>query len=172
MPRVVEEFIYPAMEDFRIDIVLGEGLNARTMLDPAEAVHADRCHHPQRHALRPDARPLPHARASGVLPREELAEIVRVNAIKLNTELEPAAAEELAKRSRGTPRIANSRLHWVRSFAASEADGDITLKVARTALELAEVDAKGWTSKIAVIWKRSSGCSKAARPASKPLPRP
>ena len=69
MPRVVEEFIYPAMEDFRIDIVLGEGMNARTISMQLEAVHADRRDDPQRHAVRPDARPLQDARAPGVLQR-------------------------------------------------------------------------------------------------------
>ena len=67
MPRVVEEFIYPAMEDFRIDIVLGDGIKRPHHLDATEAVHADRRDHPQRHALRADARPLQDARAPGVL---------------------------------------------------------------------------------------------------------
>src|SRR6202043_2056589 len=73
----------------------------------------------------------------------ELAEIVRVNAKKLNTVLLDDAAEELARRSRGTPRIANSRLWWARHFAASEADGTISLDVARAALDMAEVDREG-----------------------------
>jgi Holliday junction DNA helicase RuvB len=74
---------------------------------------------------------------------EELAEIVRVNAKKLQTPLSEEAAHELARRSRGTPRIANARLWWTRQFAASEADGRITLDVARAALDMAEVDREG-----------------------------
>jgi len=74
---------------------------------------------------------------------EELATIIRINAVKLNTPITEEAALELARRSRGTPRIANARLHWVRNFAASEADGRITLDVAKLALEMAEVDREG-----------------------------
>jgi Holliday junction DNA helicase RuvB len=74
---------------------------------------------------------------------EELAEIARINARKLQTELTDEAALELARRSRGTPRIVNARLWWARSFAASETDGRITLDVARSALTMAEVDVQG-----------------------------
>jgi Holliday junction DNA helicase RuvB len=74
---------------------------------------------------------------------EELAEIVRINAVKLRTELAEDAALELARRSRGTPRIANARLWWARNYAASEADGRITLDIARAALAMAEVDGEG-----------------------------
>src|SRR5262249_50265625 len=74
---------------------------------------------------------------------EELAEIVRINAKKLKTPLTDDAALELARRSRGTPRIANARLWWVRQFAASEGDGSITLDLARAALDMAEVDCEG-----------------------------
>jgi Holliday junction DNA helicase RuvB len=74
---------------------------------------------------------------------EELAQIITVNARKLNTSLTPDAALELARRSRGTPRIANARLWWARHFAASESDGRITLDLARAALEMAEVDPEG-----------------------------
>ncbi|HZY83530.1 MAG TPA: Holliday junction DNA helicase RuvB C-terminal domain-containing protein, partial [Gemmataceae bacterium] len=74
---------------------------------------------------------------------EELAEIVRINARKLNTPLTDDAALELARRSRGTPRIANSRLWWTRNYATSEADGRITLDLARAALDMAEVDREG-----------------------------
>src|SRR5438067_7518094 len=74
---------------------------------------------------------------------EELAEIVRVNARKLRTPITDDAAQELARRSRGTPRIANARLWWTRHFATSEADGNITLDVARAALAMAEVDREG-----------------------------
>jgi holliday junction DNA helicase RuvB len=72
-----------------------------------------------------------------------LAQIIRVNATKLKTAITEDAAVELARRSRGTPRIANARLAWVRMYAASEADGAITMDVARAALEMQRVDREG-----------------------------
>jgi Holliday junction DNA helicase RuvB len=74
---------------------------------------------------------------------EELAQIIRINAAKLTTPITNEAALEMARRSRGTPRIANARLTWTRHFAASEADGKITLDVAQAALDMAEVDREG-----------------------------
>jgi len=74
---------------------------------------------------------------------EELAEIIRINAQKLQTVITDDAALELARRSRRTPRVANSRLTWARAFAASEADGRITLEIGRAALERAEIDPEG-----------------------------
>jgi Holliday junction DNA helicase RuvB len=74
---------------------------------------------------------------------DELAQIVRVNARKLGTEIGADAAREIAQRSRGTPRVAIGRLLWTRHYAASEADGRITLDVARAALEMAAVDGEG-----------------------------
>jgi Holliday junction DNA helicase RuvB len=73
----------------------------------------------------------------------ELAEIVTINARKLQTPLTEEAALELAGRSRGTPRIANARLWWARHYAHSEADGRITLDLAQAALAMAEVDIQG-----------------------------
>src|SRR5260370_23286313 len=74
---------------------------------------------------------------------DELAQIVTINARKLNTKLTPEAALELAHRSRGTPRIANARLWWARNYATSEADGCITIEIARAALAMADVDSLG-----------------------------
>src|SRR5436190_21750946 len=74
---------------------------------------------------------------------EELSQIVRINSRKLQTEISDDAALELARRSRGTPRIANARLWWTRHFATSESDGRITLDLARSALAMAEVDGEG-----------------------------
>jgi Holliday junction DNA helicase RuvB len=143
MPRVVEEFIYPAMEDFRIDIVLGEGINARTLSIPLKhftligaTTRSGMLSSPMRDRFKMHE----HLEFYTV---EELAEIVRVNARKLRAELTDDAALELAGRSRGTPRIANRRLYWARSFAASEADGRITLEVGKAALAMQEVDAEG-----------------------------
>jgi Holliday junction DNA helicase RuvB len=143
MPRVVEEFIYPAMEDFRIDIVLGEGINARTLSIPLKrftligaTTRSGMLSGPMRDRFKMHE----HLEFYTV---EELAEIIRINARKLQTVLAEDAALELARRSRGTPRIANARLWWARNFAASEADGRITLDVARAALHMAEVDGEG-----------------------------
>lgn len=143
MPRVVEEFIYPAMEDFRVDIVLGEGLNARTISMPLKKftlIGATTRSGMLSGPLRDRFRMQEHLEFYSI---DELAQIVAVNAKKLNTVLEPDAANELARRSRGTPRIANSRLYWARSYSASEADGRVTLGIANDALNLAEVDREG-----------------------------
>jgi len=144
MPRVVEEFIYPAMEDFRVDIVLGEGLNARTISMPLKRftlIGATTRSGMLSGPLRDRFRMHEHLE---FYPVDDLAEIIKVNARKLNTVIAPDAATELARRSRGTPRVANSRLHWVRSYAASETeDGRITVEVAERALAMAEVDAAG-----------------------------
>src|SRR5438477_12406747 len=130
LPRVVEEFIYPAMEDFRIDIVLGEGVNARTIsmrLKRFTLVGATTRSGMLSNPMRDRFRMHEHLEFYSV---EELAEIVRVNARKLQTKLTDDAALELARRSRGTPRIANARLTWARHFAVSETDGQISLDVA------------------------------------------
>ncbi|HLJ95226.1 MAG TPA: Holliday junction branch migration DNA helicase RuvB [Gemmataceae bacterium] len=143
MPRVVEEFIYPAMEDFRIDIVLGEGINARTLSIPLKrftligaTTRSGLLSSPMRDRFKMKE----HLEFYSV---DELAEILRINARKLRTELTDDAALELARRSRGTPRIANARLWWTRSYAASEADERITLDVAKAALAMSEVDGEG-----------------------------
>src|SRR5438876_9270041 len=119
MPRVVEEFIYPAMEDFRVDIVLGEGMNARTIslnLKRFTLIGATTRSGMLSSPMRDRFKMQEHLEYYSV---EELAEIVRVNARKLQTEITDDAAVELARRSRGTPRIANNRLWWARSYATS-----------------------------------------------------
>jgi Holliday junction DNA helicase RuvB len=143
MPRVVEEFIYPAMEDFRIDIVLGEGVNARTIsmrLKRFTLIGATTRSGMLSSPMRDRFKMHEHLEFYSV---EELAEIVRINARKLQTPITDEAALELARRSRGTPRIANARLWWARNFATSEADGKITLELAHAALDMAEVDPEG-----------------------------
>src|SRR5262245_10375427 len=143
MPRVVEEFIYPAMEDFRIDIVLGEGMNARTInlrLKPFTLIGATTRSGMLSGPMRDRFKMHEHLEFYSV---EELAEIVRINARKLQTPITDDAALELARRSRGTPRVANARLWWSRHYTTSEADGHITLDVARAALDMAEVDRDG-----------------------------
>src|SRR5438034_2287947 len=136
MPRVVEEFIYPAMEDFRIDIVLGEGMNARTIsmrLKRFTLIGATTRSGMLSSPMRDRFKMHEHLEFYTV---EELAEIVRINARKLQTPLTEEAALELARRSRGTPRVANARLWWARSFSTSEHDGRITLDVANAALSM------------------------------------
>jgi Holliday junction DNA helicase RuvB len=142
MPRVVEEFIYPAMEDFRVDIVLGEGMNARTIslnLKRFSLIGATTRSGMLSSPMRDRFKMQEHLEFYSV---EELARIVRVNAGKLHTPITDDAAE-LAQRCRGTPRIANARLWWVRNYAASEADGAITLEIARAALDMQNVDRVG-----------------------------
>jgi Holliday junction DNA helicase RuvB len=143
MPRVVEEFLYPAMEDFRVDIVMGEGVNARTMslpLKPFTLIGATTRSGMLSGPMRDRFRTHEHLEYYTV---DELARIVKVNAHKLETPASDDACREIARRSRGTPRIANNRLWWSRSYAASEADGAITLDVAQAALDMAEVDRDG-----------------------------
>jgi holliday junction DNA helicase RuvB len=143
LPRVVEEFIYPAMEDFRVDIVLGDGINARTISMPLKhftligaTTRSGMLSSPMRDRFKMHE----HLDFYTI---EELTEIVTINSRKLKTKLTPEAASELAGRSRGTPRIANARLWWARNFATSEADGEITLDIAQAALKMAEVDGEG-----------------------------
>jgi Holliday junction DNA helicase RuvB len=143
MPRVVEEFIYPAMEDFRADIVLGEGINARTIsmrLKRFTLIGATTRSGLLSSPMRDRFKMHEHLEFYSV---DELAQIIRINARKLEAELAEDAALELARRSRGTPRIANARLWWTRHFAHSEADGRITLDVAKAALAMQEVDGQG-----------------------------
>lgn len=143
MPRVVEEFIYPAMEDFRIDIVLGEGMNARTItmrLKRFTLVGATTRSGMLSGPMRDRFKMHEHLDFYSL---EELAQIVRVNARKLQTQISDDAALELARRSRGTPRVANSRLHWTRSYATSRSDGTIALETAQAALDMYEIDSEG-----------------------------
>jgi Holliday junction DNA helicase RuvB len=143
MPRVVEEFIYPAMEDFRVDIVLGDGPNARTItmhLKHFTLIGATTRSGMLSNPMRDRFKIHEHLDYYTV---DELAQIVTINARKLSTDITPDAAREIAQRSRGTPRIANSRLWWARSYAASEGDGKIDIAVAQAALKMSEVDLLG-----------------------------
>ena len=143
MPRVVEEFIYPAMEDFRIDIVLGEGMSARTIsmnLKRFTLIGATTRSGMLSGPMRDRFKMHEHLEFYSV---EELSQIVRVNSAKLNTPITDSAALELARRSRGTPRVANSRLYWTRNYSAAKFDGNITEPIAKAALDMAEVDRDG-----------------------------
>lgn len=143
MPAAVEEYLYTAMEDFRIDIILGEGVNARThnlWLKPFTLIGATTRAGMLSGPLRDR---FPIREHLGFYTVAELTEIVRRNARKLNIHVEPEAAEEIARRSRETPRIANNRLRWVRDYAQSRADGQVTLAVTHAALAMLEVDVLG-----------------------------
>ena len=142
--KSVEEFLYPAMEDFRIDIVLGEGINARTInmpLQPFTLIGATTRAGMLSAPLRDRFLIREHL---DFYTNDELTEIVVRNAVKLRTSLDPVAAQEIAIRSRGTPRVANNHLRWVRDYATSEtADGKITTDVANAALAMRKIDTLG-----------------------------
>ncbi|MGB9782998.1 MAG: Holliday junction branch migration DNA helicase RuvB [Moorellaceae bacterium] len=146
LPRSVEEILYPAMEDFGLDIVLGKGPNARSLrlaLPRFTLVGA---------TTRTGLLTSPLRERFGIMARlefyraEELAAIVRRSAAILRVPIEEAGAWEIARRARGTPRIANRLLRRVRDYAQVRAAGTITLEVAREALKLLEVDEQGLDS--------------------------
>lgn len=143
LPKAVEEFLYPAMEDFRIDLTLGEGVNARTInmsLRPFTLIGATTRSGLLSAPLRDRFQMREHLEFYSV---EDLAEIIRRNAKKLRVGIVDRAAVEIAQRSRGTPRLANNRLRWVRDYAQSKADGKISLSVARDALQMQGIDVLG-----------------------------
>lgn len=143
IPRAVEEYLYTAMEDFRIDIVLGEGVNARTInltLKPFTLIGATT----RAGMLSAPLRDRFHIREHlGFYDVSDLTEILRRSAKKLAITLHDDAAVEIARRSRATPRIANNRLRWVRDYADSKSNGVATLEVARAALAMAGIDTLG-----------------------------
>src|SRR5436305_591091 len=141
--RAVEEILYPALEDFRLDIVVGQGPAARTLtldLPRFTLVGA---------TTRTGLLTTPLRDRFGMTYRLEyyepadLARIVRRSARILEVEIADEAADEIARRSRGTPRIANRILRRVRDVAQVRHDGTVTLEIAREALELLEVDGHG-----------------------------
>ena len=141
--RSVEEILYPAMEDYAIDIIIGKGPSANS-------IRLDLPHFTLIGATtRAGSLSAPLRDRFGVTLRlelytpEELAKIVKRSAGILNVEIEPEGAMEIARRSRGTPRIANRMLRRVRDFAQVMADGVITRKVADQALLALEVDHLG-----------------------------
>jgi Holliday junction DNA helicase RuvB len=143
LPKPVEEFLYTAMEDFRIDIVVGEGVNARTLnlaLQPFTLIGATTRAGMLSGPLRDRFQIRQHL---GYYDKHELIEILQRNAKKLRVELKPDAAEEIAIRARGTPRVANNRFLWVRDYAMSKADGVVTLDITQRALDMQGIDAAG-----------------------------
>ncbi|CAN5286305.1 Holliday junction branch migration DNA helicase RuvB [soil metagenome] len=143
MPRAVEEILYPAMEDFRLDIVVGKGPGARAIRLPlprftlvGATTRTGLIASPLRDRFGFTARLEFYA-------QDELEEILNRSAGILDVALGDEGCAEVARRSRGTPRIANRLLKRVRDFAEVRADGVVTGEVARAALALFEVDERG-----------------------------
>ena len=141
---VVEEVLYPAMEDFQLDIMIGEGPGARSIkldLPPFTLVGA---------TTRAGLLTSPLRDRFGIVQRlefyncDELARIVRRTASILDLPIDEAGASEIASRSRGTARIANRLLRRVRDYAEVEADGRVNGPVAHAAMDLLEVDPNGF----------------------------
>jgi Holliday junction DNA helicase RuvB len=143
MAPQIEEILYPAMEDFELDIVIGQGPGARSVKVPVERFTLVGA------TTRAGLLTSPLRARFGITQRldfytpADIEEIVRRSARILNVELLAPAAGEIARRSRGTPRIANRLLRRVRDYAQVRADGRITPDVAAQALKLLEVDEHG-----------------------------
>ena len=144
MSPAIEEILYPAMEDYELDIVIGQGPGARSVKVPL-----------QRFTLvgattRTGLLTSPLRSRFGIVHRldfyteADMDEIVRRSARILDVPIDAEAAREIARRCRGTPRLANRLLRRVRDYAQVRADGRVTLDVARRALELLEVDEHGF----------------------------
>ena len=141
---VVEEILYPAMEDHQLDIMIGEGPAARSIkldLPPFTLIGA---------TTRAGSLTSPLRDRFGIVLRldfyssQDLTHIVQRSANILNVEIDEAGAAEIAKRSRGTPRISNRLLRRVRDYAQVKADGVIASEIASAALELLKVDRSGF----------------------------
>src|SRR4051812_35575364 len=140
---VIEEFLYPAMEDYRIDIRLSEGPKAQTVTMPIERFTLVGA------TTRFGLLTPPMRARFGIVQRlnfytpEELCVIVSRSAEILGVECAPEGASELGRRSRGTPRVANRLLNRVRDYAQVRANGVITKEVASAALQMLDVDEYG-----------------------------
>lgn len=143
LSSVVEEILYPAMEDYQLDIMIGEGPAARSIkleLPPFTLIGA---------TTRAGSLTSPLRDRFGIVQRlefyniKDLTQIVKRSASYLNLSMQEEGAIEIAKRSRGTPRISNRLLRRVRDFAEVRSDGNITLEVASQALDILDVDKEG-----------------------------
>jgi holliday junction DNA helicase RuvB len=143
LPRVVEELLYPAMEDFTVNFIMDKGLNARTMripLKPFTLIGA---------TTRPGMLSSPLRERFGIFHHldfyslDELGAIVARSASILGTNVQPEGARAIARRSRGTPRIANRLLRRVRDYVQVKGDGVVTAAAAVNALTLEGVDSEG-----------------------------
>ena len=140
---VVEEILYPALEDFQLDILIGEGPAAKSLkldLPPFTLIGA---------TTRAGLLTSPLRDRFGIVQRldfyteNELSDIVKRSASKLELSIEDEGCQEVARRSRGTPRIANRLLRRVRDFVEVKADGNVTSVLADQALNLLKVDKEG-----------------------------
>ena len=144
MPPAIEEILYPAMEDYELDIVIGQGPGARSVKVPVQPFTLIGA------TTRAGLLTSPLRARFGIVHRldfyeqQDIEEIVRRSARILGVPLETPADSELARRARGTPRIANRLLRRVRDYAQVRADGTITHDVAIAALKLLEVDEHGF----------------------------
>lgn len=143
IPKTVEEYLYSAMEDFRIDIMIDQGPNARsvrleiprfTLVGATTRVGLLSAPMRSRFTLQTRL---------DYYGREELSRIVLRSCKLLNCPIDQPGAEEIAARARGTPRIANNLIHFTRDFAEQRSDGKISRKIAAQALELLEIDERG-----------------------------
>jgi Holliday junction DNA helicase RuvB len=144
MPPTLEEILYPALEDYELDIMIGQGPSARSVKVPLQKFTLIGA------TTRAGLLTAPLRSRFGIVHRLEfygpadLEEIVRRSARILAVPIDTDAAAEIARRSRGTPRIANRLLRRVRDYAQVRAEGHITLEVAHAALKLLEVDEYGF----------------------------
>jgi Holliday junction DNA helicase RuvB len=144
LPPAIEEILYPAMEDYELDIVIGQGPSARSVKVPLQKFTLIGA------TTRAGLLTSPLRARFGIVHRldfytdGDIEEIVRRSARILGVPIDDQASAELARRSRGTPRIANRMLRRVRDFAQVRADGHITPEVARAAMKLLEVDDHGF----------------------------
>jgi Holliday junction DNA helicase RuvB len=159
---VVEEILYPAMEDYQLDIMIGEGPAARSIkleLPPFTLIGA---------TTRAGSLTSPLRDRFGIVQRlefynvKDLTNIVERSASYLNLNMHPLGAIEIAKRSRGTPRIANRLLRRVRDYAEVKANGEISADVASSAINMLDVDKQGFDFMdrkllLAIIEKFSGG---------------
>jgi len=143
LSAIVEEYLYPAMEDFKVDVTLDQGAHARTVTIPVQPFTLIGA------TTRMGLLTGPMRGRFGISEHiefyspESLHEILRANARQLKLESEGPALWELARRSRGTPRVANRLLRRVRDFATVEGNGKVTLSITKSALELAGIDERG-----------------------------
>ena len=144
MAPAIEEILYPAMEDYELDIVIGQGPGARSVKVPLQKFTLIGA------TTRAGLLTSPLRARFGIVHRldfyadPDIEEIVRRSSRILNVEIDPDASQEIARRSRGTPRIANRLLRRVRDFAQVRADGRVTGEVTRAAMKLLEVDDHGF----------------------------
>jgi Holliday junction DNA helicase RuvB len=144
MSPAIAEILYPALEDYEVDIIIGQGPSARTVKVPLERFTLVGA------TTRTGLLTSPLRSRFGIVHRLEfytptdIEEIVRRSARILGVPIDDASAAELARRARGTPRIANRLLHRVRDYAQVRASGTITLDVAKAGLKLLEVDENGF----------------------------